>query len=157
MDFWSKGLGERTIALSLAQAESLKSEGTLCLRGRMKEPVSWEYIMRLAEDDLVDFFALLKEPALADYLYRSPNRWRLYAGLVRGGLQLALLVLVAVLRRTFAREIEEEEVVIQVPPRAERKRGGPVRRRLGSRTTAAPAPEPEEDEPAELLSPTGRP
>ena len=110
MDFWSKGLGERTIALSLAQAESLKSEGTLCLRGRMKEPVSWEYIMRLAEDDLVDFFALLKEPALADYLYRSPKRWQLYAGLIRGGLQLALLVLVAVLRRTFAREIEEEEV-----------------------------------------------
>jgi hypothetical protein len=157
MDFWSKGLGERTIALSLARSESLKSEGTLCLRGRMEEPVSWEYIMRLTGDDLADFFALLKEPALADYLYRSPNRWRLYAGLIRGGLQLALLVLMAALRRAFARDTEEEEVVIQVPPRPERKRGRPVRRRLGSRTIAAPAPEPEVEESAEALSTTGRP
>ena len=56
-----------------------------------------------------------------------------------------------------ARDTEEEEVVIQVPPRPERKRGGPVRRRLGSRTTAAPAPEPEVEESAEALSTTGRP
>ena len=55
MDFWSKGLGEQTIALSLTECESLKSEGMLYLKGRMEEPVSWEYIMSLSEDDMLDF------------------------------------------------------------------------------------------------------
>ncbi len=42
MEFWSKGLGKQTIALSLTDAEPLKREGTLYLKGRMEEPVSWE-------------------------------------------------------------------------------------------------------------------
>jgi len=47
MEFWSKGLGKMTIALTLTTGETLKSEGTLCLRGNMEEPVSWEYVMKL--------------------------------------------------------------------------------------------------------------
>jgi hypothetical protein len=138
MKFWSKGLGEQEIELSLTKGEPLQSEGTLCLRGNVEEPVSWEYIMRLSGDDMVDFFALLKEPALADYLYESPNRWRLYGDMVLGGLRLALLVLAALVRRLFGRKTQEEEVVIQVPPVAERKRERPLRRRLGAKATATP-------------------
>ena len=159
MDFWSKGLGKRTIALSLTASEPLESQRTLCLRGRMEEPVSWEYIMRLGEDDLADFFALLKEPAVAETLYRSPNRRRLYARLIRGGLQLALLVLAAALRKAFGRDTHKEEVVIQVPPPTERKRGRTIRRRLGSKKTASPALDEgggDPQEPIEALSATGR-
>ena len=158
MDFWSKGLGEQTIALSLTDSEPLKSEGTLYLKGRMEEPVSWEYIMRLSEDDMVDFFALLKEPALADYLYESPNRWRLYGDMVLGSLRLALLVLAAVVRRLLGRETQEEEVVIQVPPVAERKRERPLRRRLGAKATVTPTLEPsgEAKDLAEARSARGR-
>ena len=35
MEFWSKGLGKQTIELTLTKSESLKSEGTLCLKGNM--------------------------------------------------------------------------------------------------------------------------
>jgi len=77
MEFWSKGLGKRLIALTLTGGEPLRSEGTLCLRGNMEEPVSWEYVMKLSEEDLVDFFLLLKDPAVADYLFESENRWKL--------------------------------------------------------------------------------
>jgi hypothetical protein len=103
MDFWSKGLGEQSIALSLTDSDPLKSEGMLYLKGRMEEPVSWEYIMSLSEDDMVDFFTLLKEPAVADHLFDSPNRWRIYRDMVVGGLKLAFLVLAAGLRSLLGR------------------------------------------------------
>jgi hypothetical protein len=158
MEFWSKGLGEQTIALSLTESEPLKSEGMLYLKGRMEEPVSWEYIMRLSEDDMLDFFALLKEPAVADHLFESPNRWRLYREMVIGGLRLALLVLAVGLRRLLGREAQEEEVAIQVPPVAERRRRRPGRRRLGAKAGSAPPAQPEEEseDPAETRSASGR-
>ena len=154
MDFWSKGLGEQTIALSLTDSEPLKSEGMLYLKGRMEEPVSWEYIMSLSEDDMVDFFTLLKEPAVADHLFESPNRWRLYGGMVVGGLRLAFLVLAVGMRRLLGREAQEEEVAIQVPPVPERRRKRPGRRRLGSK--ASPAPPAESEDPSETRSASGR-
>jgi hypothetical protein len=158
MEFWSKGLGEQTIALSLTESEPLKSEGMLYLRGRMEEPVSWEYIMRLSEDDMLDFFALLKERAVADHLFESPHRWRLYREMVVGGLRLAFLVLAAGLRRLLGREAQEEEVVIQVPPVPERRRRRPGRRRLGAKASSPPPVEPEEEseDPAETRSASGR-
>ena len=159
MDFWSKGLGEQTIALSLTDSEPLKSEGTLYLKGRMEEPVSWEYIMSLSEDDMVDFFTLLKEPAVADHLFESPNRWRIYRDMVVGGLRLAFLVLAVGMRRLLGREAQEEEVAIQVPPVPERRRRRPGRRRLGSKaSSAAPAPSEasEAADPSETRSASGR-
>jgi hypothetical protein len=156
MEFWSKGLGKKTIALTLTKGEPRKSEGTLCLRGNMEEPVSWEYVMKLSEDDIIDFFGLLKEPAVADYLYESPRRWQLYRDILLGGVKLGVLALASSVRRIFGREHEEEDVVIVVPPPVERKpkRKRAVRRRLGAKTTAAPAPQsaPESNEPAEILS-----
>jgi hypothetical protein len=154
MDFWSKGLGEQTIALSLTDSEPLKSEGMLYLKGRMEEPVSWEYIMSLSEDDMVDFFTLLKEPAVADHLFESPNRWRIYGEMVLGGLRLAFLVLAAGLRRLLGREAQEEKVSIQVPPVPERRRRRPGRRRLGGKVGSAPPAEPEAEAESEDPSET---
>ena len=138
MRFWSKGLGEKTVDLFFAKGESAKSGETLYLIGQMEAPVSWDYIMPLSEDDVIDFFALLKEPAVAEYLHRSPDRWRIYGTLVLGGLHLALLTLLALLRGIFARGAQEEEPVIQVPPPIQRRRKRPVRRRLGA---AKPSPD----------------
>ena len=156
MDFWSKGLGEQTIALSLTDSEPLKSEGILYLKGRMEEPVSWEYIMSLSEDDMVDFFTLLKEPAVADHLFESPNRWRIYRDMVIGGLRLAFLVLAAGLRSLLGRESQEEEVAIQVPPVPERRRKRAGRRRLGSKASSAPPAEADSEDPTETRSASGR-
>jgi hypothetical protein len=156
MEFWSKGLGEQTIALSLTESEPLKSEGMLYLKGRMEEPVSWEYIMSLSEDDMLDFFALLKEPAVADHLFESPNRWRIYGAMVGGGLRLAFLVLAGGLRGLLGRETQEEEVVIQVPPVPERRRKRGGRRRLSSKASSAPPVEAETEDPIETRSASGR-
>jgi hypothetical protein len=153
MEFWSKGLGKRRINLSLAKGESLPSEGTVCVRGNMEEPVSWEYVMKLTGEDIADFFGLLKGPAMADYFFDSPRRWSLYRSMLLGGLRLGVLVIAASVRRLLGREAEMQDVSIQIPPpsmfkkkkkatataaTATQKKLRPVRRRLSTRTTTAP-------------------
>jgi hypothetical protein len=162
MEFWSKGLGKRTIAMGLTKGESLVSEEALCLKGVMDEPVSWEYVMLLTEADLVDFFALLREPDLAKYVHDSPDRWRLYAGFVIGGVQIAWRALNALLRRRFGSAAPEERAVIQLPPPAlmkdrKKRKKSAYRRRLGTTTIAAPTMggQSPTNEPAESLSAEG--
>jgi hypothetical protein len=132
----------------------VKSRGVLHLKGQMEAPVSWEYIMLMDEDDIIDFFAPLKAPAVADYIHRSPERWRLYRGMILGGLKLALLVAIGTARRASAGAKQEEEVVIQVPPPMEKRRGRSVRRRLGSKPGAL-EPSESASEGAEVDAPDG--
>lgn len=149
MEFWSKGLGKRLIALTLSKGESLKSDGTLTLRGNMEAPVEWEYVMKLTDDDLVDFFLLLKDPAVADFLYDSENRWKLYGGMIAGGLVLGVRVVIELLRNALGRGRVDEDVSIQIPPPSERKlkKRKKVKRRLSGKASPTPkhelAPEPE--------------
>jgi hypothetical protein len=144
MEFWSKGLGKKTIDMGLTDGESSVSEDALCLKGVMEAPVEWEYIMLLTEDDLVDFFALLQEPSLATYIHSSPNRWKLYLGFVLGGVQLAGLVVAALLGRAFGSVKQEERLAIQLPPpsmiKGRKKRKKKLyRRRLSTTTLEAPS------------------
>lgn len=142
MEFWSKGLGKRTIALGLSRGESVLSAEALCLRGTMEEPVSWEYVMLLEESDVGDFFALLREPELARFIHASPDRWRLYAGFVVGAAQVAWLVLKSAVGRRSGRIASSERVVIQLPPPyviEKRKRKTAYRRRLSTTAVAAPS------------------
>ena len=141
MEFWSKGLGKKTIALGLSKGESLVSEDALCLKGIMEEPVSWEYVMLLEEADIVDFFAILQEPSLAKYVHGSPNRWHLYAGLVKGGAQIAWRAIAAMCKRSLGVVEPGEKVVIQLPPPSmvrKKKRQVLYRRRLSTTTLEAP-------------------
>jgi hypothetical protein len=142
MEFWSKGLGKKTIALGLTNGESLVSEEALCLKGVMEEPVSWEYVMLIDETDIVDFLAILQEPTLAKYIHSSPNRWHLYAGLVGGGVQIAWRVIGAIWKRSFGSAVQEEKLVIQLPPpsmlKKKKRKKTLYRRRLSTTTLAAP-------------------
>ena len=139
MEFWSKGLGKRLIALTLTKGEPLNSEGTLCLRGNMEEPVSWEYVMKLTGDDLVDFFGLLKDPVVADFLFESENRWKLYGGMIAGGFQLGVKIVTELLRHVLGRAQVDEDVAIQIPPPSERKlKKRKVKRRLSGKPTLTP-------------------
>ncbi|MCE7883330.1 MAG: hypothetical protein DYH08_05595 [Actinobacteria bacterium ATB1] len=130
MDFWSKGLGKRTVSVDLAKSEAVKSDDVLYLKGTMEEPITWDYIMRLRADDMVEFMGLLRDPRVADYIYDSPNRWRLYARLLLGGVRLLWLVVVAVVRGRFGRG-GVDGPHIELPPPIERRR--PVARQRKSR------------------------
>jgi hypothetical protein len=142
MEFWSKGLGKKTIALALTEGETQVSEEALCLKGVMDEPVSWEYVMLLEETDMVDFLAILQEPSLARYIHSSPNRWHLYAGLLKGGAQIALQVIGALWKNRFGSAVPEEKLVIQLPPpsmiKKKKRKKTLYRRRLSTTTLEAP-------------------
>lgn len=142
MDFRSKGLGKRTVAVRLATSKVLKSGDKLYVSGTMEEPITWDYIMVLEGDDLVDFVGLLGDPTVAAYLFRSPDRWKLYRALLTRGARFLGLLLVAVIRARFSK-VQPDEPVIEVPPPTVRKRKhAGTRRRLASRrqpATTSPA------------------
>lgn len=123
MQFWSKGLGNRTVSLRLANGEAVKSGDLLYVRGHTEEPVVWEYIMPLRGSDFTEFLTLLREPRIVEYLYRSPHRWRLYGTLLVGGVRF--------LWRLFAfslvgrRRAVPEEPTIEVPPPSKRRQREP--------------------------------
>ncbi len=161
MEFWSKGLGKKTIAMALSKGESTVSEDAVCLRGVMEEPVSWEYVMLLDEADINDFFALLQEPGLARYVHASPNRWSLYAGLIKGGAQIAWRALVAAFGKGEGASLER--VTVELPPpsaiakKKKQKKKVLYRRRLSTTTLKAPTmtPSASADAPAEAPQPAG--
>lgn len=154
MEFWSKGLGKKTIAMGLTKGESTVSTDALCLKGVMEEPIPWEYVMLMDEDDLVDFFALLQEPAFASYVHRSPNRWKIYASFALGALQIAWLAITGVLGRAFGSGAAEERVVVELPPpyviKDKKKKKRAYKRRLSTTALLAPTHtyEPSEEVPA---------
>jgi len=141
MNFWSKGLGKKTIDLYLSQGESIKSGDTLYVKGQMEPPILWEYIMPMQGGDIEDFLALLKDPALTDYIYQSPKRWKIVGTMMWGGLVLLAMVVVGAVRQTLGQVPAEENVVIEVPPPSVRKKNKKrtTRRRLGSKTISAPS------------------
>jgi hypothetical protein len=152
MEFRSKGLGKKTIRLYLSKGESIKSGELLYLRGQMEAPVEWEYIMPMRGGDIVDFFALLKDPSVAAFIHQSPKRWQLYGAMIVQGLALAGLVIAQAVRHALGRVEAEQPVVIEVPPpsvlkkKRKKKAAGdarparkPYRRRLGRKTTSAPS------------------
>lgn len=165
MQFWSKGLGKKTINLYLSKGETVRSGDSLYVKGTMEAPVDWDYIMPLKGHDIVDFFDLLRDPTIPRYIHSSPHRWKLYGAMIFQGLYLAAAVVFAGAKQAFGGNKVEEHIAIEVPPpsfmkQKKRKKaaararaaGGdtapveeapaqrrPRRRRLSTRTMSAPS------------------
>ena len=155
MDFWSKGLGKRTVRLYLRDGKVAKSGERLYVSGRMDEPMSWDYIMPLEASDFAEFMGLLREPEVASFLYHSPKRNAVYRTLVVDGLRLVLRLVAAMVRHSIGRDEGVEEPEIQVPPPRERKaRTATDRSRAGSRRRLN-RPRPSGDNGAATPSPPG--
>ncbi len=134
MDFWSKGLGKRTVRLYLRDGKVAKSGDRLYVSGRMDEPMSWDYIMPLGASDFAEFMELLCEPQVASMLYHSPRRGEVYRTMVVGGLKLVLGLVAALVRHARGADRGIVEPAIQVPPPRERKpHSASGRKRLESR------------------------
>jgi hypothetical protein len=136
MDFWSKGLGKRTVCVDLANSEATKSGEALYLRGTMEQPITWDYIMLLRSQDIVEFMGMLRDPRVADYIWDSPRRGWIYKKLLLGGLGLIWLLLLTLVRSVF-RRTQVEEPQIQLPPPIERKRPTTARKRRTRRRLTA--------------------
>ncbi len=137
MNFWSKGLGEKTIDLHLGKGEAHPGADQLYVKGQTEAPVSWEYIVALRGEDFVDFFALLRDPAMADFIYDSPDRWRLLGGMIAGGIRAGGRIAFAALRNASGTGATTELVELELPPRSVAKKKRGQGRRLGSRRLAS--------------------
>ncbi len=137
MNFWSKGLGEKTMDLRLGKGEAHPGADRLYVKGHVEEPVSWEYIMALRGEDLEDILALLRDPVMADYIFAAPDRWRLIGRLAAGGIHVGWLVAGTVVRLLLGKSVTGELVELELPPPSEKKRKRSVRKRLGSKRLSA--------------------
>ena len=146
-------------ALSLRRGSRSRAEITLYLsRARWRRPSLWEYIMPMKGEDIEDFLALLKDPALTDFIYRSPQRWKIVGTMMWGGVELLGMVVVAALRQALGQIPAEENVVIEVPPPSVRKKKSKkraTRRRLGSKTIVAPSAAAKKDDEEKAASAGG--
>ena len=68
MDFWSKGLGRRSLVMELGQDKVECDGAQLLLSGTVKAPVNWAYIMYLPPEDWREFFRTALRPQCATFL-----------------------------------------------------------------------------------------
>lgn len=52
MRFWSKGLGERELVIDLSKGNLTLEEGKVFMRGKVVEPVNWNYEITLFPEDV---------------------------------------------------------------------------------------------------------
>jgi len=113
MKLWSKGLGKRTLILHLGEAEVENDGHELLIKGVIKEPVWWEYTIRMTEDDVLDFFQVAVNPTAVGYLVNSKKAGRLFVRITKELVKLLLLWISLWLRKPFRRapkEVPAEEL-----------------------------------------------
>jgi hypothetical protein len=74
MILWSKGLGKLVLNMRLAERSSTQGrDGNLVVGGTMGPPTHWDYSVKMAEDDVLDFVDLLKQPAPVRFLIEGDD------------------------------------------------------------------------------------
>ncbi|MCP4004147.1 MAG: hypothetical protein GY725_08135 [bacterium] len=88
MELWSKGLGRMVLEVRLSDRNEMRSETEgVVVHGTMGPPVYWGYAVTLGGGDVVDFIALLEQPAAVSFLVKSRQRWN-----ILGSALLSMLV-----------------------------------------------------------------
>jgi len=71
---WSKGLGKLVLNMKLAERSATgQRDGKLVIDGTMGAPTHWDYAVTMAEEDVLDFIQLLKQPAPVSFLIEGDN------------------------------------------------------------------------------------
>ncbi len=85
MILWSKGLGKLVLNLRLSERSGTDDRGeTFVIDGTMGPPTFWNYAVTLNEKDVVDFIALLRQPAPTRFLVATPKRWAILEAALAG-------------------------------------------------------------------------
>ncbi|MFQ5697132.1 MAG: hypothetical protein ACE5IL_02475 [Myxococcota bacterium] len=75
MQFWSRGLGRRSMGIDCGTEKVAVEGNRIVLRGTVRPPLSWPYTITMDADDWVAFFELTVHPTIVRYLLH-PRRWR---------------------------------------------------------------------------------
>lgn len=80
MEFWSKGLGRRSMVIDIG-TENVEDDGReLVLTGRVKAPVTWNYVIGMEKTCWDDFFGIALSPRMAGFM-ATPKRFILFVKL----------------------------------------------------------------------------
>ncbi|MCL5276593.1 MAG: hypothetical protein M1517_02235, partial [Deltaproteobacteria bacterium] len=75
MEFWSTGLGKRSMVWDVVRHEVKISDDDVLLAGVVKPPLSWRYTITMDKDDWLEFLETAFHPVIIGYLIR-PAKWR---------------------------------------------------------------------------------
>jgi hypothetical protein len=142
MEFWSKGLGRRSLVLELGSEKVEADAQRVALSGNVAAPVTWNYIMYLEPRDWTRFFELALRGEMATYLLcrrRATALLRLTAFLGR----FAVLYLLALVRVWLRLAHEPAGVSVAPDPTAQSQIDPAALRGLdarGGKATRRPRP-----------------
>lgn len=74
MQFWSKGLGKRSMGIDCGTERVEVQEEKMILHGKTRPPLNWQYAMEMGIKDWEEFFQVAFHPEVVKYLL-YPGRW----------------------------------------------------------------------------------
>ncbi len=86
MEFWSTGLGKRSMAIDIGSEEVKVADDVVLLSGMVKPPLSWRYTITMDTDDWTEFLETAFHPVIIGYLLK-PAKWRI---MLKAGMLLSV-------------------------------------------------------------------
>jgi hypothetical protein len=90
MKLWSKGLGTKSVTMSLKDALVENAGSELLVKGKMGAPVFWDYTITMTEQDLVDILHIASRTDTVSYMLGCKSRRRVYSSAVKHASKVAL-------------------------------------------------------------------
>ncbi len=75
MEFWSTGLGKRSMGIDIGAEDIKIADSDVQLAGTVRPPLSWHYTINMDKDDWVEFLETAFHPVIVGYLVQ-PAKWR---------------------------------------------------------------------------------
>ena len=133
----SRGLGRKELVLDFREYEVVRVEDELVVVGTIRDPVNWDFTIRICEDDVPGMTWLVLRRSMLGLLLRS-----LFKRKKRGhwGQAQAEHVAEGKKRHQVARENAEERARVSLQPLAARRSAAVARKAAPERTEAVQPP-----------------
>jgi hypothetical protein len=67
----SRGLGRKELVMDFREYAAISEDGEVVIVGTIRDPVNWDFSIRVCEDDVVGLTKLILRPAMLRLLLRS--------------------------------------------------------------------------------------
>ena len=74
MEFWSTGLGKRSMGISVGEETVTVAGNDVFLKGTVRPPLSWHYTITMDKDDWIEFLEMAFHPVIIRYLIKPGKR-----------------------------------------------------------------------------------
>jgi hypothetical protein len=78
MEFWSTGLGKRSMVISVGKETVKVSGNDVIMTGTVSPPLSWHYTITMDKDDWIEFLETAFHPAIISYLIKPGKRYVMF-------------------------------------------------------------------------------